>query len=154
MTQKIAYLNDDGSVALCIPTPDALTRYTIEQIADKDVPSGKEHVLVNAEDVPSEPQEAWVLDLDTGVISVDSTKLLQAEREQASLTRMAFMLALEEAGLYDAAEAAVESDQVSKAAKIMWRNASVFNRTDKTLTSFASQLGYTDAQLDAIFGIN
>jgi exosome complex RNA-binding protein Rrp42 (RNase PH superfamily) len=141
-------------VALCIPTPDALTRYTIEQIADKDVPSGKEHVLVNAEDVPSEPQEAWVLDLDTGVISVDSTKLLQAKREQASLSRMAFMLALEEAGLYDAAEAAVESDKVSKAGKIMWRNASVFNRTDETLTSFAEQLGYTDAQLDALFGIN
>jgi len=153
MTQQIAYLNDDGSVALCIPTPDALTRYTIEQIADKDVPSGKEHVLVNAEDVPNEVQESWVLDLDTGVITVDPARLLQAKREQASLSRMAFMLALEEAGLYDAAEAAVESDQVSKAAKIMWRNASSFTRTDETLTSFAAQLGYTDSQLDQVFSI-
>ena len=88
------------------------------------------------------------------MIVVNEDKALQKIREQASLTRMAFMLALEEAGLYDAAEAAVESDQVSKAGKIMWRNASVFNRTDETLTSFAEQLGYTDAQLDALFGIN
>jgi len=154
MTQKIAYLNDDGSVALCIPTPDALTRYTIEQIADKDVPASKDYVIVEGDSLPTEPQESWALDLGTGIITTDPTKLLKTKREQASLSRMAFMLALEEAGLYDAAEAAIESDQVSKAAKIMWRNASVFNRTDETLTSFASQLGYTDAQLDAIFGIN
>jgi hypothetical protein len=89
-----------------------------------------------------------------GIITVNQDKLAQVKKDKASLTRMAFMLALEEAGLYDAAEAAVESDQVSKAAKIMWRNASVFNRTDETLTSFANQLGYTDAQLDALFGIN
>lgn len=88
------------------------------------------------------------------IVKVNQDKLLQAKRDRASLNRMAFMLALEEAGLYDAAEAAVESDQVSKAGKIMWRNASVFNRTDETLTSFAEQLGYTDAQLDALFGIN
>jgi len=88
------------------------------------------------------------------MIVVNENKALQKIREQASLSRMAFMLALEEAGLYDAAEAAVESDQVSKAGKIMWRNASVFNRTDETLTSFAEQLGYTDAQLDALFEIN
>jgi len=154
MTQKIVYLNDDGSVALCIPTPDALTRYTIEQIADKDVPNGKDYAIVESDSLPDAPQESWVLDLDTGVITVDPAKLLQAKRDQASLTRMAFMLALEEAGLYDEAEAAVDSDQVSKAGKIMWRNASVFNRTDETLTSFADQLGYTDAQLDALFGIN
>jgi len=88
-----------------------------------------------------------------GIITVNQDKLAQVKKDKASLTRMAFMLALENAGLYDAAEAAVESDQVSKAAKIMWRNASVFNRTDETLTSFANQLGYTDAQLDELFGI-
>jgi hypothetical protein len=88
------------------------------------------------------------------MIVVNEDKALQKIREQASLSRMAFMLALEKAGLYDAAEAAVESDKVSKAGKIMWRNASVFNRTDETLTSFAEQLGYTDAQLDALFEIN
>jgi len=87
------------------------------------------------------------------MIVVNQDKLLQAKRNQASLSRMDFMLALEENGLYDAAEAAVESDQVGKAGKIMWRNASVFNRTDETLVEFALQLGYTDAQLDIIFDI-
>jgi hypothetical protein len=87
------------------------------------------------------------------MIVVNQDKLLQIKRDQASLTRMAFMLALEENGLYDAAESAVESDQVSKPAKIMWRNASVFNRTDETLVQFTTALGFTDAQLDNIFGI-
>jgi len=87
------------------------------------------------------------------MIVVNQDKVLGIKRERASLTRMAFMLTLEENGLYDAAEAAVESDQVDKAAKIMWRNASVFNRTDETLVQFTTSLGYTEEQLDAVFGI-
>ena len=87
------------------------------------------------------------------LISVNADKAMQQKRAKASLTRMAFMLALEENGLYDAAEAAVESDQVDKAGKIMWRNASVFNRTDDTLVQFTTALGYTEEQLDAVFGI-
>ncbi len=80
-------------------------------------------------------------------------KALQQARESATLTRMAFMLALEEAGLYDEAEAAVDSEAVSKAGKIMWRNASVFNRMDETLNQFATSLGYTEQQMDQLFGI-
>ena len=80
-------------------------------------------------------------------------RALQQARESATLSRMEFMLALEEAGLYDEAEAAVDSDQVSKAGKIMWRNASAFNRMDETLVQFASTLGYTDEQMDQLFGI-
>lgn len=74
-------------------------------------------------------------------------------RRNASLSRMEFMLALEEAGLYDEAEATVDSDQIPKAAKIMWRNASAFNRMDETLVQFATSLGYTDEQMDQLFGI-
>ena len=80
--------------------------------------------------------------------------LLQEKRNNATMTRMKFMLALEEAGLYDEAEEAVDSEKVSKAGKIMWRNASVFNRMDETLVQFATALGYTEAQLDALFGIS
>jgi len=39
--QRIIYQNDDGSVAIIIPTPEALQTLSIEQIALKDVPSGK-----------------------------------------------------------------------------------------------------------------
>jgi len=153
MSQKIVYSNDDGSAALCIPTPDALTRYTIDEIAVKDVPKGKSYFLVDDKDIPKELQESWVLDFAAEKILVDIDKLLQAKRNQASLTRIEFMLALEENGLYDAAEAAVESGQVTKAAKIMWHNASTFTRMDTILIEFANALGYTDAQLDNIFKI-
>ena len=87
------------------------------------------------------------------LVKVDEAKVLQVKREKASLSRMNFMLALEDAGLYDEAEAAVDSDQVSKAGKIMWRNASVFNRMDETLVQFATSLGYTDEQMDQLFGV-
>lgn len=80
-------------------------------------------------------------------------KALKQARESATLTRMAFMLALQEAGLYDEAEAAVDSDQIPKIAKIQWRNASVFKRMDETLVQFAAAMNYTDDQLDQIFGI-
>jgi hypothetical protein len=80
-------------------------------------------------------------------------KQLEQARESATLTRMAFMLALEDAGLYDEVEAAIESDQVDKRAKIMWHNASQFERMHPDLLAMAQALGYTDEQMDAIFGV-
>ena len=80
-------------------------------------------------------------------------KQLEQARESATLTRMAFMLALEDAGLYDEVEAAIESDQVDKRAKIMWHNASQFERMNPDLLAMAQALGYTDEQMDAIFGV-
>ena len=80
-------------------------------------------------------------------------KLDQA-RQGATLTRMAFMLALEDASLYDQVEAAVNSGQLEKRSKIMWDNASQFERMHPDLVAIATALGYTDQQMDDIFGIN
>ena len=81
-------------------------------------------------------------------------KELEQARQGATLTRMAFMLALEDAGLYDQVEAAVNSGQLEKRSKIMWDNASQFERMHPDLVAIATALGYTDQQMDNIFGIN
>ncbi len=61
MNKVIVYTNDDGTVAVVIPTPEALETMTVEEIAIKDVPTGKEHHIVDVADIPSDRtfRDAW-----------------------------------------------------------------------------------------------
>ena len=61
---RIIYKNDDGSVAVIIPTPEALALYGIEAIAAKDVPAGKPYRIVSEADIPSDRSQrnAWTVD--------------------------------------------------------------------------------------------
>lgn len=59
--QVIIYKQDNGVAAVIIPCDCGLT---IEQIAVKDVPTGKPYKIVNASDIPSDrtQREAWTVD--------------------------------------------------------------------------------------------
>jgi hypothetical protein len=61
MTQRIIYPTDNGGVAIIIPTLEALETMTIEEIAAKDVPSGKEFKIVDVSDIPTDRtfRNAW-----------------------------------------------------------------------------------------------
>ena len=61
MNQRIIYPNDDGGVAIIIPAPECLVEHTIEELAAKDVPAGKEYKIVDAADIPSDRtfRNAW-----------------------------------------------------------------------------------------------
>lgn len=52
MDQRIIYPTDEGGVAVIIPAPDC--GLTIEEVAAKDVPSGKPYKIVNVADVPED----------------------------------------------------------------------------------------------------
>jgi len=67
MNQRIIYQTDDGGVAVVIPTAEALTEHTIEEIAAKDVPSGKAYKIVADTDIPSDRtfRNAWEVDVTT-----------------------------------------------------------------------------------------
>jgi hypothetical protein len=52
MNQRIIYPTDEGGVAVIIPAPDC--GLTIEEIATKDVPSGKPYKIVSVSDVPED----------------------------------------------------------------------------------------------------
>jgi hypothetical protein len=61
---RIIYNQDNGVVAVIVPTPEALELYGIQAIAIKDVPAGKPFKLVDAADIPSDrtDRDAWTVD--------------------------------------------------------------------------------------------
>jgi hypothetical protein len=68
--QVIIFNQDNGIPAVMTPTPECLETHSIFEIAIKDVPAGKKFKIVDAADLPTEPQEAWVVndaDLTDGI---------------------------------------------------------------------------------------
>ena len=61
MNSRIIYQNDEGGIAIIIPTFEALETMTIEEIADKDVPQGKEYHIVDVSEIPTDRtfRNAW-----------------------------------------------------------------------------------------------
>ena len=61
MEQRIIYKTDAGGVAVLIPADCGLT---IEQIAAKDVPTGKPYKIVDASEIPTDRQwrDEWTVD--------------------------------------------------------------------------------------------
>ena len=59
MNKRIIYPTDDGGVAVIVPAPNS--GLTIEEIAAKDVPTGKDYQIVDVADVPSDRtfRNAW-----------------------------------------------------------------------------------------------
>jgi len=59
MNQRIIYPNDEGGVSILIPAPEC--GLTIEQIAEKDVPTGKPYQIVDVSEIPTDRtfRNAW-----------------------------------------------------------------------------------------------
>jgi len=58
MNKRIVYTDDDGTLAIIVPADCGLT---IEEIAAKDVPTGKEYHIVDVADIPTDRtfRNAW-----------------------------------------------------------------------------------------------
>ena len=61
-TKRIIYREDDGSVSIVIPVKNC--DLTVEQIAKKDVPTGKKYKIVETSDIPTDRsfRDAWSVD--------------------------------------------------------------------------------------------
>jgi len=61
MDKRIIYKNTDGTISIIIPADCGLT---IEQIAQKDVPTGLSYKIVNVSDISSDRtfRNAWTID--------------------------------------------------------------------------------------------
>lgn len=61
---RIVYKNDDSSIAVIIPTPEAVNRFGIEKIAEKDVPSGLPYKIISKDDIPADrtDRNLWTID--------------------------------------------------------------------------------------------
>lgn len=66
--KRIIYKNQDNSVSILIPTSEALSFATIEQIAEKDVPAGLPYWIVPTSDIPTDRtfRGAWEIDESFG----------------------------------------------------------------------------------------
>ena len=64
MNQRIIFQTDDGGVAVIIPAPDC--GLTVEQIAAKDVPTGKPYRIVDVSEIPADRSKraAWAVSAD------------------------------------------------------------------------------------------
>ena len=61
---RIIFKQDNGTVAVIIPTQEALDLHGIQSIAIKDVPAGKKFKIIDASDIPSDrsQRDAWTVD--------------------------------------------------------------------------------------------
>jgi hypothetical protein len=59
MDKRIIYKNDDNTISIIIPAEEC--GLTIEEIAAKDVPAGKEYYIVDKSEIPSDRtfRNAW-----------------------------------------------------------------------------------------------
>ena len=101
-------------------------------------------VLVNA--VTGEVIES---EYDDGFVPPTFEERLASARASATLTRRKFFLGLDALGIYDTVMAA----ELPRSARIELDTATSFERTWPTLVQMAHSMGFTDEQLDALFGI-
>ena len=66
--KRIIYKNQDNTVSILIPSQEALSFATIEQIAEKDVPHNLPYWIVNTSDIPTDRtfRNAWEIDESFG----------------------------------------------------------------------------------------
>lgn len=63
MAKIIIYRNSDSGVSVIYPSPEAIEKYGIEAIAQKDVPSGIAYKIIDDTDLPERTfRNAWEVD--------------------------------------------------------------------------------------------
>jgi len=67
MTQAIIYPQDNGNIALVMPTGEL----SIEEVAQKDVPAGKPYLIVDYADLPEDHTffGAWEADFSNAEVA-------------------------------------------------------------------------------------
>ena len=67
-TKRIIYQNKDNKVVILIPTEEALSFATVEQIAEKDVPFELPYWIVESSEIPTDRtyRNLWEIDSSFG----------------------------------------------------------------------------------------
>jgi len=81
-------------------------------------------------------------------------RALEQAREGASLSRADFKLGLWDMGELDAVKALMDDPATDPRIKIMWEDSGRFERMHPDLLQLAQVMGYTEDQLDELFGLN
>tara|TARA_S200002703_G_C3698384_1_gene214492 strand:- start:87 stop:311 length:225 start_codon:yes stop_codon:yes gene_type:complete len=64
MDKKIIYKQENGMIAIITPSSSALELMSIDDIAQKDVPTGLNYKIINTSDLPTDLDfiDAWTID--------------------------------------------------------------------------------------------
>jgi len=81
-------------------------------------------------------------------------RALEQAREDASLSRADFKLGLLDMGELDNVQALMDDPSTDPRIKIMYEDSGRFNRMHPDLLQLAEVMGYTEEQLDELFGVN
>lgn len=82
MSHVIIFQNDNGGVAVCIPTGEI----SIEAVLEKDVPKGKGARIVAQASLPNQDNDffdAWEMDASSVTVNIDKAKELTKNRLRA-----------------------------------------------------------------------
>jgi len=135
---------------------DALTARIVDR---REYPAVIVGMLPNDTPLPAGATEITQAEHDDRVADYEQFRAdfaaaeLAKAREAAVLTRAEFKLALLEMGELENVKTAMADPDADPRAQILWEDALEFKRTHPDLLTLANTLGYTDAQLDALFGV-
>jgi hypothetical protein len=64
MEKRIIFKTEEGGVAIVIPAPECLQKYSIKELADKDVPAGRPYKIIDVSEIPTDRtfRNAWDID--------------------------------------------------------------------------------------------
>ena len=82
MSQVIIFQNDNGGVAVCIPTGEI----SIDAVLEKDVPKGKGARIVAQASLPNQDNDffdAWEMDAQSVTVNLDKAKEITKNRLRA-----------------------------------------------------------------------
>ena len=140
---KVLIFSNGGGVSSNAP----LDQENIDSIAKLIVPSGVDYLIVNADELPNEPQETWYI--EDGEIKIDQDKLAQFNRQQMpTLTPIEFDIKLNNAGLYDTVQDLIKDNFEMR---IAYNRATFFSRTSSFIDQARIALGLTDEQVDEMW---
>jgi len=118
------------------------TEWTLEQNAAEIERFG--FVVADFPDAPVPEIPAYNLD----------DRALEQAREDASLSRADFKIGLLEMGELDNVQALMDDPATDPRIKIMYEDSGRFERMHPDLLQLAEVMGYTEEQLDELFGVN
>lgn len=120
----------------------------VEHIAKITVPINTEFFIVESESLPSEPQDAWVLQED-GSIIIDQEKVVQIKRQQmTALTKRQFNLVLYDKGLLTQVKELLSQDERTQ---IEFDSTDTITRLHPTVIQLAKDLGLTEEKVDVLW---
>ena len=120
----------------------------IKEVAKSIVPNGIKFWIKEVSELPSEPQETWILS-DDGSITIDIEKLAQLKRDQLlPLSPIEFDIKIHKNGLYDAVQELIKDNFNLR---ITYNRATFFSRTDPFIDQAQIALNLTNEQVDEMW---